>query len=168
MTIANRFPKTLVVAAGALCVATGLLVACSDDDKTSTPAKADSGAADSAPDTSSPASDIAISLAVTYNGTQKGPILASAWATPMPGPGTPAGSGANDTPTLPGTNTVRLKNVKPGHYFVFAYVMVGPDHRTGPVAGDPVGPPTEVDVVDGKTSSVAAMLFDPMPDAGKD
>lgn len=145
------------------------MAGCSDD--ATTPAATDASTANdvtTATDTSTPATDVSIKASVTYNGPLKGPVLISVFPTPTP-MGAPAGTGSNEKPTWPGTNSVDVKNVKAGKYFVFAYIMVGPDHRMGPIDGDPAGPPVEVTVVDGQTSSVNLMVFDPAPpDAGSD
>ena len=153
----------------AMVAGTIAMVGCSDD--ATTPSATDASTASdvtTATDTSTPATDVAIKASVTYNGPLKGPVLISVFpsATPM---GNPSGTGSNEKPTWPGTNSVDVKNVKAGKYFVFAYIMVGPDHRMGPIDGDPSGPPVEVTVVDGQTSPVNVMVFDPAPpDGGTD
>lgn len=144
------------------------MVGCSDDETTTTTDASTAKDVSTTTDTSPPATDVAIKASVTYNGSLKGPVLISVFPTSTP-MGNPSGTGSNEKPTWPGTNSVDVKNVKAGKYFVFAYIMVGPDHRMGPIDGDPSGPPVEVTVVDGQTSAVNLMVFDPAPpDGGAD
>lgn len=167
---ANDFSIGRWIGALALVTATcsALVVACSDDATTTTDAGTTATDAATSTDTSTPAPEVAARVQVTYNGPSKGPLISTLFSTPMPS-GNPAGVGSNEKPTWPGTNAVEMKNVLPGKYYAFAYIMVGPEHRMGPIDGDPNGPPVEVTVTAGQTATVNLTLFDaPPPDGGTD
>lgn len=162
--------RNVLCMVGVVATTAAFLFACGDDDDTTptnvTPTPEAGTSTDTGTGTDAATAAVSISVNVTYNGAQKGPLLASAWPNPQPGVGTPGGNGSNETPTWPGSNTVQLKNVKPGSYYIFSYVMVGAEHRTGPIATDPTGAPVQVTVEEGKTATATITLFDPLPDGG--
>jgi hypothetical protein len=153
-------------------LACSVLFACSSDSPVVTGSTADAGKSETGTgaDTSTPASDVAVRVTATYAGSQKGPVLVSIFPTPNPTAGPPSGTGSNEKPTLPGSNVVEVKNVSPGSYFAFAYVMVGAEHRMGPTTTDPATmAPVPLTVTAGMTTAVSLELFDPPPpDAGAD
>ncbi|MDB4945947.1 MAG: hypothetical protein JWP97_5481 [Labilithrix sp.] len=168
----NHFRTTVAWLAVSGMVACSLLVACSDDDSPGSASTIDAGNKDTGAgaDTSPPASDVAIRVTAKYAGTQQGPVLVSIFPTPDPSAGAPSGTGSNENPTWPGTNTVDVKNVSPGSYYAFAYVMVGASHRMGPTSTDPANlGPVPITVTAGATTAVTLELFDPPAgDAGAD
>lgn len=165
----NSFRAVAVLAMSAT-LACSVLFACSSDTPSTATSTPDAGKVETGTgaDTSPPASDVAIRATATYSGALKGPVLVSIFPTPNPTAGPPSGTGSNEKPTLPGTNTVDVKNVSPGSYFAFAYVMVGAEHRMGPTATDPTTiAPVPVTVTAGTTATITLELFDPPPpDAG--
>ena len=147
-----------------------VMLACSDDDtKPAATTGTDAGKPDTGTgaDTSTPAPDVAVRATVTYSGALKGPVLVTLFPTPVPA-GPPAGTGSNETPTLPGSNTVDLKNVPPGKYSAFAYIMTGAEHRQGPSTEDPKGGPVDVTVTATATATVTIPLTDPPASDGGD
>jgi hypothetical protein len=111
-----------------------------------------------------------VEAALTYTGTKTGPILLGLW-TQWPPAGPPSVNGSNETPTLPGTNTVTLKGVPPGNYTAAAYMVTGadtPQHRMLPQKGDPSSPPMPVTVVAGQIANISGVLTATDTDAGSD
>ena len=146
-----------------------VMLACSDDEKSTTTTGTDAGKPDTGTgaDTSTAAPDVAVRATTTYAGALKGPVLVTLFPTPNPTAGPPAGTGSNETPTWPGSNMVDVKNVTPGKYFAFAYIMTGGEHRQGPSADDPKAGPVDVTVTATATATVTLQLTDPPPpDAG--
>ena len=169
----HHFRTTAAWVAFSATLACSVLFACSSDSPVVTGSNTDAGKTSetgTGADTSTPASDVAVRVTAKYAGSQKGPVLVSIFPTPNPTAGPPSGTGSNEKPTLPGSNTVDVKNVSPGNYFAFAYVMVGSEHRMGPTTTDPgTMAPVPLTVTAGMTTAVSLELFDPPPpDAGSD
>jgi hypothetical protein len=165
----HHFRTTAAWVAFSATLACSVLFACSSDSPVVTGSNTDAGKTSetgTGADTSTPASDVAVRVTAKYAGTQKGPVLVSIFSTPNPTAGPPSGTGSNEKPTLPGSNTVDVKNVSPGNYFAFAYVMVGAEHRMGPTTTDPATmAPVPITVTAGATTAVSLELFDPPPPA---
>jgi hypothetical protein len=160
----------LAAAAAGIAAAVG----CSDSTSSSTTTpdagRADVGTGDSA------ATGGTMQIVITYTGTQKGPAICTAWPKGDFPADTdfPIGTGSNEKPTWPGTNSVTISDLKPGKAWGLCYIMVGLDHRMGPAGTDPVQDmliPAIPDIAAGQTSTVTVTLNDPPPadmDAGSE
>jgi hypothetical protein len=180
MSTSSRTKRSVSILATIGVLASAFAFACGDDDSSATSSRdagpgADVAAQDSSNAETGSTNDVSIILTGTYDQSAVGPngagapIIASVWVTgPVPG-ATPVGVGVNENPTWPGTNTVQIKNVPPGHYNLYSYLMTGPtDHRTGKLPKDPGGKPQPIDVVAGQTVN-ASVTFAIVPvDAGAD
>ena len=156
----------------ALVAAFGAVVACGGDDDDDV--VTDGGPTSSSSSSSGDAAQVAaenVVVTVNYNGALRGPIITNLFSS-FPPAGPPSALGSNENPTLPGSNTVKFSNVKPGTYHIFSYLMVGPEHRMGPNTDtDPGNNPaiSTVTVVDGTVATATITLEDPLPaDGGTD
>lgn len=139
------------------------MVACGDDDDkaiTGTDAGSDSPA-----ETGNDALPGSVAGNANYTGTKKGPLYLSLFAS-LPPTGAPAGIGAVNTPTWPGSNSFKITNVNPGQYLLVSYISVGTDHNMGPQPGDPVSQPVPVVIESGKEAKQDVVLADVPEDGG--
>lgn len=144
-----KFSRYLRVSATALTVAAALVVACSDDETSST-GSPDSGAdatadtslpdtsvADASTDTSKPETSVpGITVTVTYTGTKVGGLTIAAFTgSTLPPIPPPAALAVVPSPvTFP---VSRKLTVAPGSYIITGYIDVGGNNTSGPGAEDP-------------------------------
>ena len=119
----------------------------------------------------------ALSLELTYTGSQRGAALASLWpltnaagdACPLScvRQTSPCASECDarvirddEAPGWPGATTLTFDRLEPATYWLYAYVMVGEEHREGPRRGDPVSQraPLSVRVAPGLTARASLTL----------
>lgn len=145
-----KFSRYLRVSVTALTVAAALVVACSDDEKstTGTPDGGGDATADtSLPDTSTPAdastdtskpdaSFPGVTVTVTYTGTKMGGLTIAAFTgSTLPPIPPPAALATVPAPvTFPASRKLKLA---PGSYIITAYLDVGGNNTSGPGPEDP-------------------------------